>query len=114
MYNVCDSQKNVIYRLPLYEVIKEVSSTYDQLLNKFLYPCQTLRETNLREKMVDAINNLLHKKGTIMMVHCTCYSDDRQVMQYLGDKLKKDGYIVFSGKVPKDYFNKRCYGYGVQ
>ena len=28
--------------------------------------------------------------------------------------LKKDGYIVFSGKVPKDYFNKRCYGYGVQ
>ena len=33
--------------------------------------------------MVEVINNKLTKTGTIMMVHCTCFSDDRQVMQYM-------------------------------
>ena len=37
-----------------------------------------------------------------------------KITRGLNNELKKDGYIVFSGKVPKDYFNKRCYGYGVQ
>ena len=37
-----------------------------------------------------------------------------KIIRVLNNELKKDGYIVFSGKVPKDYFNKRCYGYGVQ
>ena len=35
-----------------------------------------------------------------------------KIIRGLNNVLKKDGYIVFSGKVPKDYFNKRCYGYG--
>ena len=29
----------------------------------------------------------------------------------LNDELKKDGYIVIAGKVPKDYFKKRWFGY---
>lgn len=37
-----------------------------------------------------------------------------KIIRGLNNELKKDGYIVFSGKVPKDYFNKRCYGYGEQ
>ena len=37
-----------------------------------------------------------------------------KIIRGLNNELKKDGYIVFSGKLPKDYFNKRCYGYGVQ
>ena len=37
-----------------------------------------------------------------------------KIIRGLINELKKDGYIVFSGKVPKDYFNKRCYGYGEQ
>ena len=49
------------------------------------------------EKMVQAINNILNKKGTIMLVHCTCFSDDRQVMQYLGDRLEKEGYKIIYG-----------------
>ena len=49
------------------------------------------------EKMVKAINNILNKKGTIMLVHCTCFSDDRQVMQYLGDRLEKEGYKIIYG-----------------
>ena len=32
-----------------------------------------------------------------MMVHCTCYSDDRQVMQFLGDRLSEKGYQVLYG-----------------
>ena len=32
-----------------------------------------------------------------MMVHCTCFSDDRQVMQYMGDRLKKEGYDIIYG-----------------
>ena len=49
------------------------------------------------EKMVEAINKKLQKNGTIMMVHCTCFSDDRQVMQYMGDRLEKEGYKVIYG-----------------
>ena len=48
-------------------------------------------------KMIKAINNKLNKTGTIMMVHCTCFSDDRQVMQYMGDRLKKEGYKIIYG-----------------
>ena len=32
-----------------------------------------------------------------MMIHCTCFSDDRQVMQYMGDRLKKEGYKIIYG-----------------
>ena len=56
-----------------------------------------LEYVSFGEKMVDAINVLLNKKGTIMMVHCTCFSDDRQVMQYMGDRLQKEGYKVIYG-----------------
>ena len=49
------------------------------------------------ESMVDAINSKLNKTGTIMMIHCTCFSDDRQVMQYIGDRLEKEGYNVIYG-----------------
>src|SRR5699024_10123995 len=53
-----------------------------------------LEYNSFGEKMVETINNKLNKKGTIMMVHCTCFSDDRQVMQYLGDRLEKEGYKI--------------------
>ena len=56
-----------------------------------------LEYNSFGEQMVEAINNKLNKKGTIMMVHCTCFSDDRQVMQYLGDILKKEGYNIIYG-----------------
>ena len=56
-----------------------------------------LEYTSFGEKMVEAINIKLHKAGTIMMVHCTCFSDDRQVMQYMGNRLKKEGYKIIYG-----------------
>ena len=56
-----------------------------------------LKYNSFGEKMVKTINTLLNKKGTIMMVHCTCFSDDRQVMQYMGDRLEKEGYKIIYG-----------------
>lgn len=47
--------------------------------------------------MVKAIQEKVVKGGRIMMVHCTSYSDDRQVMQYLGDRLKEVGFQVIYG-----------------
>jgi len=66
-----------------------------------------LEYTSFGEKMVKAINNKLNKKGTIMMVHCTCFSDDRQVMQYIGDRLKREGYKIIYGAVDHINFKEK-------
>jgi len=58
---------------------------------------EDLKYTSFGEMMVRAINKKLHQKGTIMMVHCTCFSDDRQVMQYMGERLKQEGYDIIYG-----------------
>ena len=68
---------------------------------------QELEYTSFGEKMVEAINEKLNKKGTIMMVHCTCFSDDRQVMQYMGDRLKKEGYNIIYGAADHINFKEK-------
>lgn len=52
---------------------------------------------NFGEILTNAITKKVVPGGRIMMVHCTCYSDDRQVMQYLGDKLKSRGFNIIYG-----------------
>ena len=52
---------------------------------------------NIGEILANAIAKKVTPGGRIMMVHCTCYSDDRQVMQYLGDKLKSMGFEIIYG-----------------
>lgn len=49
---------------------------------------------NFGEALVNAIAEKVAYGGRIMMVHCTCYSDDRQVMQFLGDCLEDKGFQV--------------------
>lgn len=66
-----------------------------------------LTYTSFGERMVEEINKKLHKKGTIMMVHCTCYSDDRQVIQYMGDRLQKEGYDIIYGAADHINFNNK-------
>lgn len=63
---------------------------------------QLLKEGNywyrdFGECMCDAVSQKVQSKGRIMLVHCTCYSDDRQVMQFLGDRLKYKGFSVIYG-----------------
>ena len=66
-----------------------------------------LEFTSFGEKMVNAVNEKLNKNGTIMMVHCTCYSDDRQVMQYMGDRLEKEGYKIIYGATDHIKFKEK-------
>ena len=47
--------------------------------------------------LANAIKAKTKENGTIMMVHCTCFSDDRQVMQYMGDKLANMGFKIIYG-----------------
>lgn len=55
--------------------------------NNYWYP-------NFGDFMVDAITKIAKKGAKIMFVHCTSYSDDRQPMQYLGDRLEQMGYQI--------------------
>lgn len=55
------------------------------------------RYMDFGEILVTAISRKVVSGGRIMLVHCTSYSDDRQVMQFLGDRLKKRGYQVIYG-----------------
>lgn len=52
---------------------------------------------NFGENLVNAICKKVKAGGRIMLVHCTSYSDDRQVMQFLGDRLKERGFQVIYG-----------------
>ena len=49
---------------------------------------------NFGDILLEALKSKIANNGTIMLVHCTSYSDDRQVMQFLGDKLKELKYNV--------------------
>lgn len=49
---------------------------------------------NFGDILVRAIQKKVSQNGRIMLVHCTCYSDDRQVMQFLRDQLKDKGFEV--------------------
>ena len=50
--------------------------------------------TNFGETLINAICEKIPVGGKVMLVHCTCYSDDRQVMQFLGDRFDALGYKV--------------------
>ena len=49
---------------------------------------------NFGDNLISAIQKKVPAGGRIILVHCTSYSDDRQVMQFLGDKLKGLGFQV--------------------
>lgn len=52
---------------------------------------------NFGETLINAICEKIPSGGKVMLVHCTCYSDDRQVMQFLGDRFESLGYKVIYG-----------------
>lgn len=63
------------------------------------------RYIDFGEIFVNAIKQKVKENGNIMLVHCTCYSDDRQVMEFIGDRLIKENYNVLYGAV--DHVNFR-------
>lgn len=52
---------------------------------------------NFGDILANAVAKKVVPNGTIMLVHCTSYSDDRQVMQFLGDRLKEKGFHIIYG-----------------
>ena len=52
---------------------------------------------NFGDVLASSISKKVKAKGTIMFVHCTSYSDDRQVMQYIGDKMETLGFKSLYG-----------------
>lgn len=50
--------------------------------------------TNFGDILANAIAGKTKVGGRIMLVHCTSYSDDRQVMQFIGDKLETMGFTA--------------------
>ena len=62
---------------------------------------------NFSDIISGAIARKVKSDGKIMMIHCTSYSDDRQVMQFLGDKLKKMGFdIIYAAADHVKFKNK--------
>lgn len=55
--------------------------------NKYTY-------VNFGDNLIAAIQRKVPAGGRIILVHCTSYSDDRQVMQFFGDKLQGLGFQV--------------------
>lgn len=66
-------------------------------LAKQLFKKEKYWTINFGDILTAAIVKKVPKNGKIMLVHCTSYSDDRQVMQYLGDKLEKLNFQVIYG-----------------
>jgi len=48
--------------------------------------------TNTAEALLNAFKDKISAGGTLALVHATSYSDDRQVMQFLGDCFEDAGY----------------------
>lgn len=66
------------------------ASVLPQIANKYLKNYDT--GTNLAEVLFQAFKDKVKDKGTIALVHATSYSDDRQVMQFIGDYFDAQGY----------------------
>ena len=65
---------------------------------------------NFGDILAEAISKKVIPNGKIMMVHCTCYSDDRQVMQFLGDKLSSMGFqIVYAAADHLRFKNREAF-----
>lgn len=59
-----------------------------------LFEDQHYEYKNYGDIIANAIAAKVKPGGTIMLIHCTSYSDDRQVMQFLGDQLMARDFTV--------------------
>lgn len=65
---------------------------------------------NFGEILVKAIADKLNAGGRIMLVHCTSYSDDRQVMQFIGDRLQAGGFkVIYAAADHLKFIDKKAY-----
>lgn len=63
------------------------------------------------EAIFDAFQPKIKRGGTVAFVHATSYADDRQVMQFLGDRFEENGYHSFYAAPDHiRWKNKKAYG----
>lgn len=62
-----------------------------------LFPDKRYETRSFAEVLIRTIAEKVPPARTLMLVHCTSYSDDRQVMQYIGDQLRDQGYHIIYG-----------------
>ena len=64
---------------------------------------------NFGDILTGVIARKVKPGGKIMLIHCTSYSDDRQVMQFLGDKLKQKGFnLIYAAADHLRFENKEA------
>lgn len=65
---------------------------------------------NFGEILAKAISKKVKKNGVIMFVHCTSYSDDRQVMQCIGDLMETYGFkSIYGASDHVKFINKEAF-----
>lgn len=70
---------------------------------------ETYSYKNFGEYLCNAIQKKVPAGGRIIVVHCTSYSDDRQVMQFIGDKLKGLGFqVIYAAADHLRFENKKA------
>lgn len=85
------------------------SSLLPELAMK-LFKNKKYSSINFSDILVNSIISKVKPNGTIMMVHCTSYSDDRQVMQFLGDKLEKNNFnVIYAAADHLRFKNKEAF-----
>jgi len=76
--------------------------------------CKLFIEQNYTYKdfgdiITKTISNKVKPGGKIMFVHCTSFSDDRQVMQFLGDKVKDLGFdVIYAAADHLRFINRKA------
>ncbi len=66
--------------------------------------------TNFGEILTNSFVKKVKPHGKVMLVHCTSYSDDRQVMQFLGDKLEYLGFdTIYAAADHVRFSNNKAY-----
>jgi glutathionylspermidine synthase len=72
-----------------------------------LLGCDTYWYVNFGDILAKALSGKIKPEGKIMFVHCTSFSDDRQVMQFLGDKLSALGFHAIYAAADHVRFDNR-------
>ncbi len=85
--------------------IESLINESTEAVNKKIYYYESFGE-----KLVEVVKKKVPEHGRIMLVHCTSYSDDRQVMQYLGDRLTSEGYqVIYGSGVHVNFKDNKAY-----
>lgn len=82
-------------------ILPEIANEYFPMYSPF---------GNVASSLLNSFKSKISTNGTVALVHATSYSDDRQVMQFLGDYFNNNGInTVFAGPDLIRWENKKAY-----